>query len=62
MAEVILEQEQMQTAGGEQNLGGGADPVNTEPQQPVSFDELLSSNKDYQSAFDRKVSQALATA
>lgn len=62
MEEERLEQEQMQTAGGEQNSVGGAEPADTEPQQPASFDELLSGNKDYQSAFDRKVSQALATA
>ena len=62
MAEDRMEQEQLETTGGEQNPGGGAEPAGIEPQQPASFDELLSSNKDYQSAFDRKVSQALATA
>lgn len=62
MAEEKMEQGQLETTGGEQNPAGGAEPSNTEPKQPVSFDELLSSNKDYQSAFDRKVSQALTTA
>lgn len=35
--------------------------VETE-QKPMSFDELINSNKDYQSAFDKKVSDALKTA
>lgn len=62
MAEEKMEQGQLETTGGEQNPAGGTEPSNTEPKQPPSFDELLSGNKDYQSAFDRKVSQALTTA
>lgn len=39
--------------------GGGNNPPDT---TPLSFDDLLKGNKDYQSAYDRKVSQALNTA
>ena len=50
------------------------EPTVTEPAQPSasdsgtttktppSFDELLNSNKEYQSEFDRRVSQAIGTA
>ena len=62
MAEEKMEQVQMETTGGDQNPAGGAEPSNTEPKQLPSFDALLSGNKEYQSAFDRKVSQALTTA
>ena len=54
--------DQLETTEGEQNPVGGTEPSGDELKQPVSFDELLNNNKDYQSAFDRKVSQALATA
>lgn len=38
-------------------------PPNTQQNAGVpTFDDILSSNKDYQSEFDRRVSQALATA
>lgn len=46
---------------GESNPAGGDSGADAPPALP-SFDELLTGNKDYQSAFDKKVSQALATA
>lgn len=47
---------------GDPNPDGGGGAPGAEPQDPVSFDDLLKGNKDYQSAYDRKVSQALNTA
>ena len=52
--------------GGEEHLGdavgAGAEPEQQQPDAPVSFDDLLNGNKDYQSAHDKKVAQALTTA
>lgn len=47
----------------EQTDNGEAKPGSEETEEQVpSFDELLGSNKVYQSAFDKKVAQALNTA
>lgn len=43
--------------GGNPNPDGGR-----APEKPLTFDQLLSSNRDYQSEFDRKVTQALTKA
>ena len=43
--------------GGEPNPEGGA-----KPEVPLTFDQLLASNREYQSEFDRKINQALTTA
>ena len=40
--------------GGKPNPDGGK-----APEEPLTFDQLLASNRDYQSEFDRKVTQAL---
>ena len=43
--------------GGNPNPEGGR-----APEEPLTFDQLLASNRDYQSEFDRKVTQALTKA
>ena len=43
--------------GGDSNPDGGR-----APEEPLAFDQLLASNRDYQSEFDRKVTQALTKA
>ena len=43
--------------GGNPNPDGGR-----APEEPLTFDQLLASNRDYQSEFDRKVTQALTKA
>ena len=43
--------------GGNPNPDGGR-----APEKPLTFDQLLASNRDYQSEFDRKVTQALTKA
>ena len=43
--------------GGNPNPEGGRTP-----EEPLTFDQLLASNRDYQSEFDRKVTQALTKA
>ena len=43
--------------GGKPNPDGGR-----ALEEPLTFDQLLASNRDYQSEFDRKVTQALTTA
>lgn len=43
--------------GGDPNPAGGQEPT-----PPMTFDQLLASNRDYQSEFDRKINQALTTA
>ena len=51
-------------SGGNANAGGG-DPNpdgGRAPEEPLTFDQLLASNRDYQSEFDRKVTQALTKA
>lgn len=45
------------TGGGDPNPDGGR-----APEEPLTFDQLLASNRDYQSEFDRKVTQALTKA
>lgn len=44
--------------------GGGADPEPTEPevQEPMSFDDLLKANPDYQKELDRRLQKASDTA
>ena len=49
------------TALDAQDMAGG-EAASVESESPLSFEELLKSNKAYQSAFDRKISQALETA
>lgn len=50
--------------GGNANAGGGdSNPDGGRaPEEPLTFDQLLASNRDYQSEFDRKVTQALTKA
>ena len=51
-------------SGGNANAGGG-DPNpdgGRALEEPLTFDQLLASNRDYQSEFDRKVTQALTKA
>lgn len=44
--------------------GGGAEPESTEPEtkEPLSFDDLLKSNPDYQKELDRRLQKASDTA
>lgn len=49
--------------GGETGSEGNHAPENSPtPEPPMTFDQLLGSNKDYQAEHDRKVSQAIETA
>ena len=59
--------DRIETAGGAENPGGAAEPITpsaeqSEPRQPMSFDEMLGSSRDYQSEFDRRLNQAVETA
>ncbi len=59
MSEEILDQ--VEPTGNEG--GEGTPPTNQNPPAPpVSFDEMLASNKDFRSEFDRRVQQTLQTA
>lgn len=49
--------------GGSATAGGGdSNPDGGRAPEPLTFDQLLASNRDYQSEFDRKVTQALTKA
>lgn len=51
--------------GGDNANAGGGNPNpdgGRAPEEPLTFDQLLASNRDYQSEFDRKVTQALTKA
>lgn len=55
------ERTEIETTVGTENTAGSEGVPVTE-QKTVTFDELLNQNKNYQSAFDKKISQAIATA
>ena len=53
------------TAGGENPTAGTQTNTNNDKQgdnKTLSFDELINSNKEYQSAYDKKVREAIETA
>ena len=52
------QQEPVNDTNGEKDGGG----VKRQEEKPLSFDELLQSNKEYQAEFDRRVNKATSTA
>ena len=52
------------TDGGENNPTSGTENNNNKQDgnKTLSFDELINSNKEYQSAYDKKVREAIETA
>lgn len=65
MADEVKETtETMEQNHGQENTGGADGNAGGQEQEPkpMTFDEFLKSNKDYQAEFDRRVSKATSTA
>lgn len=65
MADEVKEtNETMEQTPGQENTGGADGNAGGQEQEPkpMTFDEFLKSNKDYQAEFDRRVSKATSTA
>ena len=58
----MKDDEKIVTDGGENEPTSGTENNKQDDNKSLSFDELINSNKEYQSAYDKKVREAIETA
>lgn len=58
----MKDDEKIVTDGGENEPTSGTESNKQDDNKSLSFDELINSNKEYQSAYDKKVREAIETA